>query len=195
MNASVIICAAVFAAPAAGLAYEKAFEATKAGTIETKLIPERTVIVAQRNERYFEENNALFGQLFQYIKDNDVAMTVPVKAEIDPGRMYFYIGSKDLAKELRDSATVKIVRQPQQRVLSIGVRGGYSEKNFEAAREKLFDELAVSKKWIKDGEAYAVYWNGPYVPSFMKRFEVHVPVTEKKDNQKDETSLAAARSL
>jgi len=26
------------------------------------------------------------------------------------------------------------------------------------------------------GEPYAVYWNAPYVPPFMKRFEVHVPV-------------------
>ena len=30
------------------------------------------------------------------------------------------------------------------------------------------------------GEAYGVYWNAPYVPFFMKRFEVHVPVKKAK---------------
>jgi hypothetical protein len=25
-------------------------------------------------------------------------------------------------------------------------------------------------------DPYAVFWNGPYVPPFMKRFEIHVPV-------------------
>ena len=26
------------------------------------------------------------------------------------------------------------------------------------------------------GAPYGVYWNAPYVPPFLKRFEVHVPV-------------------
>jgi hypothetical protein len=195
MNGSVIICVAALSVSATGMAYEKAFEATKPGTIEVKLIPERTVIVAQKDERYFEGDNALFGQLFRYIKDNDVAMTVPVKAEIDPGRMFFYIGSSDLSKELRDTVNVKVIQHAQQRVLSIGVRSGYSEKNFEDARQKLFDAIAVSETWVKNGDAYAVYWNGPYVPSFMKRFEVHLPIAEKKDEKKDETALVATRPL
>ena len=29
------------------------------------------------------------------------------------------------------------------------------------------------------GEPYGVYWNAPYVPFFLKRFEVHVPVRPK----------------
>ena len=185
MNSVWILCAALIAVPAVGLAYEKAFESTDAGVIEVKIIPERTLIVAQRGESYFEENNALFGKLFRYIKDNDVSMTVPVKADIDPGKMYFYVGSKDLVKDLQSTDSVKVITEPERPVMSIGVRGGYSEKNFEEAREKLFDSLAASKDWKKSGEAYAIYWNGPYVPAFMKKFEVHVPVmpivNEKKE--------------
>jgi len=176
MNTLCLLCVAALAVPASGLAYEKAFKSTKSGTIEIKVIPERTLIVARRGSSYFEENNRMFGQLFKYIKDNDVSMTVPVKADIDPGNMYFYVGTKDLEKNLLNSESVEVIIEPERRVLSIGVRGGYSEKNFRQAREELMDQLHDSKEWKKSGEAYAIFWNGPYVPAFMKKFEVHVPV-------------------
>ncbi|VGO19804.1 heme-binding protein [Pontiella sulfatireligans] len=176
MKTAWVLCTAAFAIPAIGLAYEKAFTATAPGTTEIKSIPERTLIVAERGENYFEGNNALFGKLFRYIKDNDVSMTVPVKADINPGKMYFYVGTKDLAKNLKKTGSVEVITEPRRTVLSAGVRGGYSENNFEEAREKLFDCLAVSKEWKKSGDAYAIFWNGPYVPDFMKTFEVHVPV-------------------
>jgi effector-binding domain-containing protein len=185
MNTVWIVCAAMLAVPVVGSAYEKAFDATDAGTIEIKTIPERTLIMAQRDDRYFEENNALFGKLFRYIKDNEVSMTVPVKAEIDPGKMYFYVGSKDLVKELQSTDAVRVVIEPARTVMSIGVRGGYSENNFEEAREKLFDSLAASKDWKPCGEAYAIFWNGPYVPGFMKKFEVHVPVERIESSKKE----------
>ncbi len=88
MNSLLILCAAVLVVPVAGFAYEKAFEATEPGETEIKTIPERTLIVARRGENYFAGNNDLFGRLFRYIKDNDVSMTVPVKAEI-----YFYLSN------------------------------------------------------------------------------------------------------
>jgi hypothetical protein len=161
-------------------AYEKAFEKTAPGDIEVKTIPERTVIVAGNDQSYFSENNDLFMDLFRYIQKNDVAMTVPVKAEIDPGRMYFYIGDKDLGKTLNDTEQVQVRTEPALKVLSIGIRGGYSEKNFEKARLRLLDHLQASEDWKRKGPAYAVYWNGPFVPGFLKQFEVHIPVEPKK---------------
>ena len=179
MNTMFMLCAVAVAFPIGVLGYEKAFTETDAGIIETKTIPERTLIVAQRNESYFEANNALFGKLFRYIKDNDVSMTVPVKAHMNPGQMFFYVGSKDLLKDLKDTGDVKVVTEPEQLVMSIGVRGGYSENNFQEAREKLFSQLDASRRWKKSGNDYAVFWHAPYVPAFMKRFEVHVPIQPK----------------
>jgi len=167
-------------------AYERAFEKTPAGIIEIKTLPERTVLIAQRDQSYFDENNDMFMNLFRYIQKNDVAMTVPVKAEIDPGKMYFYVGEKDLTKKLKDSEYVRVRVEPEQTVLSMGIRGGYSEKNFEQARKKLFDQLEASKEWKPSGPAYAVYWNGPYVPGFMKQFEVHTPVEPKRKVEQNE---------
>jgi effector-binding domain-containing protein len=185
MNTLIVICVVALAVPAVGLAYEKAFEGTQPGTIEIKEIPERTLIVARHGGSYFDKNNAMFGQLFRYIKNNDVSMTVPVKADINPGNMYFYIGTKDLAKNLKDSESVKVVVEPARKVMSIGVRGGYSEKNFEQARQNLFDQLDVSNDWKICGEAYAIFWNGPYVPAFTKKFEVHVPVIPAEHIKKE----------
>jgi effector-binding domain-containing protein len=179
MNALYILCAVAVAVPLSSLGYEKAFVATRTGTVETKTIPARTLLVAQRNEGYFEKNNELFGSLFRYIKDNDVSMTVPVKARMDPGKMYFYVGRKDALKELEDTKAVKVVTEPEQLVMSIGVRGGYSEKNLQSAREKLLKNLNASGDWKMSGDDYVIFWNAPYVPAFMKRFEVHVPIAPK----------------
>lgn len=177
-------------------AYERAFEKTAPGSIEVKVIPERTVIIASREGKYFEQNNALFRKLFGYISQNDIAMTVPVKAEMDPGRMYFYVGSDDLDKDLADTEYVQVRVEPSTRVLSIGIRGGYSEKNFEQAQKKLFDHLEASEDWKMSGPAYAIYWNGPYVPAFLKQFEVHIPIEPKeKVEEKNETALAPACSV
>jgi DNA gyrase inhibitor GyrI len=176
MNSLLIVCAVSLLIPTAGFAYEKAFEATQPGDIEIKNIPQRTLIVAERGENYFEENNALFGQLFRYIQDNNVSMTVPVKADINPGRMYFYIGTEDLKKDLQTRGSVEVITEPELQVISMGVRGGYSADNFERARTQLLDQLSRNNGWKKSGEAYAVFWNGPMVPAFMKKFEVHVPV-------------------
>lgn len=186
MNVTTLLCVAVLAAPLAVFSYEKAFESTKAGSVEIKTIPERTLIVSEHDDGYFAEKNDLFMNLFRYIKDNDVSMTVPVKAELAPGKMYFYIGNEDLTKDLNDTDHVQVITEPSRTVMSLGVRGGYSEKNFEKARGKLFDELAKSHRWRKTGPAYAIYWNGPYVPAFMKRFEVHVPIEMIPKESKDE---------
>lgn len=194
MKALLLICIA--AVPVLTPAYEKAFDKSKPGMIEVKVIPQHTVIVTQRDGNYFDQNNDLFGRLFRYISQNDVAMTVPVKAEMDPGKMYFYVGSEDLKKDLKDTENVTIRIEPASRVLSLGIRGGYSEKNFEQARKNLFDHLEASEEWEPSGPAYAVYWNGPYVPAFLKQFEVHVPIEPKeKVEDNEETSLVTTRSI
>jgi hypothetical protein len=31
------------------------------------------------------------------------------------------------------------------------------------------------------GEARGIFWNGPFIPGFFKRFEVHIPVQLVKE--------------
>lgn len=165
-----------------GLAYEAAYPKTPNGSIEIKTIPAAKLMVAEAPGDYFDGNNGMFRVLFSYISSNDVSMTVPVEAQIEKAQMKFYVGSSDIEKELADQGNVKVVNVPERMVASIGIRGSYSKKQFEINRKKLTTWLQENPQYQSNGEAYAVYWDAPFVPWFMKHSEVHIPVTalEKK---------------
>lgn len=162
-------------------AYEKTFEATSSGEMEIKTIPATKVLVAEGTGDYFDNSNRLFGSLFRYIKKNEVAMTTPVEAVRSPATMKFYVGTKDAGKALADTSSVKVVDSPARKVASIGARGSYSKGNFEKAERKLRAWLEKQDGYRPNGAAYGVYWNGPFVPPMLKRFEVHIPVAAIED--------------
>lgn len=176
MKSTALLCIAALSTPLATQATEQAFQPTAPGEIEVKQLPQSTLLVTGGEQSYFDGSSQLFRRLFQFIKENEVSMTTPVKADIDPGRMYFYVGGEDLDKHLVDAGAVQVIVEPQRTVMAIGVRGGYSQGNFVEARARLLERLATSTEWQRSGDAYAIYWNGPFVPGFLKKFEVHVPV-------------------
>ena len=159
-------------------AYESAFPKTDVGTIEIKTIPAARLLASQSDKTYFEADNGLFRPLFRYIQANDIAMTTPVEAAIEPGTMYFYVGSDYADLELKETDEVTIIELPERTVLSLGVRGGYSAKNFNKAQAKLLAHLSEQDEWISTGPARAIYWNGPFMPGIFKRSEIHIPVTK-----------------
>ena len=161
-------------------ATEEAFPQTKAGDIEIKTIPASRLIMAESNSGYFDANNGLFQPLFRYISQNDIKMTSPVEAEIDPGKMYFYIGRDAADRDFQSTRNVTVIEKKERIVASIGVRGGYSRKNFENAQAELEAWLAKHPTHQAAGQARGVYWNGPFTPGFLKRFEVHIPVAPRK---------------
>ena len=159
------------------LGYEASFQPTAVDEIELKVLPAATILQTTADGQYFRNSNNLFRRLFRYIKKNEVAMTVPVVARMEPGTMQFFVGTNDLAKALRDEGDVRIESLPARTVASIGGRGGYSKSNFHEAKRTLEVWLATHQQLAPIGEAYAVYWSGPFVPWFLKRYEVHIPVT------------------
>ena len=163
-------------------AYESMHEKTPVGKIILIDLPERTALEATTDQSYFSENNGLFRKLFRYINQNDISMTTPVEADIKPGKMRFFVGSKDLPKDFQDSEEVTVVKLNKQKVVSIGIRGGYSEKRYQEKLVKLNQWLDKNSTYVKNGSPYGVYWNGPFVPGPLKRSEIHIPVriAEKK---------------
>ena len=161
-------------------AYENAFPKTDVGTIETKTLPAAKLLVASSDNDYFEGNNNLFRPLFRYIQANDIPMTIPVEAEIDPGAMYFYVGSDHADRKLENTDEVNVIELPERTVLSLGVRGNYNSENFDAAQKTLLAHLAEQDEWVQTDPARAIYWNGPFTIGFLKRSEVHIPVERKK---------------
>jgi DNA gyrase inhibitor GyrI len=164
---------------------KSAYDNTPSKSFEIKTIPESKVLVTEAEGYYFDQSNRLFRKLFNYIKKNDVAMTVPVEARIDDANMVFYVGPGDDQKNLESAGDVKVALVPERTVASLGMKGSYSAKNFKKAKARLEEWLEGQNKYIVKGEAYAVFWDGPYVPGFMKRFEVHVPVEKKIDSSSD----------
>jgi hypothetical protein len=43
----------------------------------------------------------------------------------------------------------------------------------------------MDKKYEVAGDAYAVYWDGPFVLGFFKRSEVHIPIKLRETKPKD----------
>lgn len=157
--------------PSKMIAAQEAFPPTEPGEIEIKTIPAGRLLESSGNGDYFRNSGRLFSPLFRYIQQNGISMTTPVEAQINPGKMYFWVAEDQIGKATSDSADVKVIDAPSRRVVSIGARGSYTQANYEKAKEALL-EWIEKEELVIEGELYAVYWNGPFTPWFLKTFEV-----------------------
>ena len=162
------------------MAYESMHEKTPVGEIRILKLPARIALEAECSDNYFSENNGLFRKLFSYISKHDLAMTTPVEADVDPGRMRFFVGKKDSNKARPDTDQVKVRYLEASTVVAIGIRGPYSEENFRENETALLDWLNQNPSYERNGSAYGVYWNGPFVPGILKRSEIHLPIRPKE---------------
>lgn len=157
------------------MAYEAHYPATPPGTIEVKTLPAGRVLEAEGDHPGVSGQNGAFRTLFRYIKKNDLSMTVPVESAQEPPRMRFFV-ERERTGDLPAGDGVTVLELPPRTVASLGVRGSYSEGNFREAVGRLEAWLAAHPEWRAAGDPYAVYWNGPLVPGFLKRSEVHLPL-------------------
>lgn len=159
--------------PAVELAYPK----TDPGVCEVKDLPASRVMVARSESGYFAANNRMFGKLFRYIQSNRIPMTAPVEARVEPGVMIFHCDAASAVREdLRPTAEVALEQVPARSVAAIGIRGSYTERAYRENLARLRAWLAAQPGVAEAGEPYAVYWDSPFVPGFLKRSEVHIPV-------------------
>ena len=160
------------------MAYETAFPQTDPGVTEIKTLPAGRLLEATGSGSYFDQANGLFRPLFRYIQAKDIAMTVPVEARIEPGAMYFWVSQSQVDKADADVDGVRVLDVAERRVAAHGMRGAYTQGNFEKARANLLAWLETQPEIRPIGEPYAVYWNGPFNLWFLKEFEVQVEIVE-----------------
>lgn len=158
---------------------ENAFPPTAPGVTEVKILPAGILLKSTGQGSYFDESNGLFRPLFRYISSRDISMTTPVETSIESAAMFFWVAPSEVAKVNGDADGVEVIRVAKRQVASLGERGGYSQFNFEKTREELLAWLQEQPDIVAAGKAYAVYWNGPLTPWFIKRYEVHVPVKSR----------------
>ena len=160
---------------------EEAYPRTSPGDIELKTLPAARWMRTESSKDYFASDNGLFMRLFRYIDSNKIPMTAPVEAGVSPGTMVFYMDAASAKRtDLAETPQVKLSSVPERRVAAIGIRGSYSRDNYEEALAELREWLAKRTDVKASGEPYAVYWNSPFVPFFLKHSEVHVPVAPAK---------------
>ena len=158
----------------------EAFEKTPTGSIEIKELPAGRLLESKSEGDYFDRSSQLFRPLFSYIQKNGISMTTPVEAQIAPGKMYFWVAEDQKEKAANGNDRVTVVDVPIRKVASIGSRGSYSKSNYDEAKSKLLEWVESNDSVVLAGlavEPYAVYWNGPFTPWFLKSFEVHVLVS------------------
>jgi effector-binding domain-containing protein len=158
--------------------YESAYKMTGNGDIEVKKIPESTVLQASEKGEYYDKANNLFIKLFNYIRDKRLPMTIPVESGIKEAEMRFYVSADKKDEDLKDTASVKVLKIPERTVVASGGRGSYSESNIADAKKKLILWLKAHPEYEQVGEPYAVYWNSPFRLWFLKHYEVHMPVKQ-----------------
>ena len=164
------------------MAYESMHEKTPVGEIKILELPARIALEASSDDHYFAENNGLFRKLFGYISKHDLAMTTPVEADINPGKMRFFVGEQDAEKPRPNTSTVTIRDLEPMTVVAIGIRGSYSEENFTENKTVLLNWLKENPDYEQAGSPYTVYWDGPFIPWFLKRSEIHLPI-QSRTNQ------------
>jgi hypothetical protein len=174
----VVFLAALAAAIGHPMAYESIYVPTPPGTIEVKTLPAARVLEATGERSGVSKQNGAFTTLFRYIGKNRLAMTVPVEADAEPSRMRFFVGAAR-TEALFSTAGVTVFARPARTVVSAGVRGSYSEAQFNEAVVKLRAWLADHREWRETGAPYAVYWNAPFVPRFLKKSEVHIALERR----------------
>jgi effector-binding domain-containing protein len=159
----------------------EAYARTAPGQIEIKQLPAARLMLSKSEQPYFSANNKLFGKLFNYIRLHEIPMTTPVEAKINPGVMIFYMDSASAVRtDLKAGAEVELINLDIRNVAAIGIRGSYSKENYEEGLARLQEWLKSQSQLEVIGEPYAVYWNSPFVPFFLKQSEVHIPVKVKK---------------
>ena len=174
----------MIAAPPESESVQKIYPRTPTGVMEIKTIPPSRLLITETDGSYFDQSNRLFGRLFDYIKAHKIPMSAPVEGSIDEeARMVFYVGPQVVDEGLSDEGSVRVVRLPERQVAAIGARGSYREKNVRKQLEKLTAFLESQSGYEAAGPAYAVFWNPPYIPWFLRHFEVHLPVRSTAGGQ------------
>lgn len=125
--------------------------------------------------------NRTFRPLFNYIRDNGIPMTTPVEMRSgERAAMAFHLDAASAKRDdLRPGTRVTLRTLPERTVASLTVRGGYTPERLAATETTLRTWLAAHPDWQPTGPAYAVYWNSPFMPGFLKKSEVHIPVMAK----------------
>ena len=159
-------------------------ELTPVDEVQLKEYPAyREAVVKMDTSR--DPQSSMFRRLFRHIQEKDIAMTAPVDMSYEPTNEEPQINSMSFLYDLPERGALAndgdvIVRDaPQRTVVSIGVRGSYSDEHFKAAHQELKTWLAEQEVYESVGPPRYLGYNSPLVPFFWRYGEVQIPVAAR----------------
>lgn len=157
------------------------------GKIEVKQYPEYRAATVQTSGDLDAAPSRGFSPLFRHISSNNISMTAPVETRypvatlenspVSEGEatVSFLYRSLDIVPE--DVAPgIQIEDIPPMLVVSIGTRGGYSLKTYQASIQRLETWLTAHPDYTVVGPPRRFFYDGPFLPDALKRSDVQIPV-------------------
>ena len=165
---------------------------TAPGAIELKKYPSvRRAEVSGEGASRGPSSSRGFWPLFQHIQRNNIAMTAPVEMDL-PGwsaterslpeswTMSFLYREREL-RETGTEGNVVIRDTEPVTVVSMGLRGAYSNAAFNGALERIETWLGEQDRWEAAGAPRWLGYNGPEMPNQRKWAEVQIPIRLVED--------------
>jgi len=132
-------------------------------------------------------DNRQFMTLFRHIQDRHIAMTAPVvmgypaeaarqQSEAQTTVSMAFLYRQTTQDAVGQFGTVQVEDEKPLQVVSIGLKGSYAERNFQAALANLRDWLKSHPEWAIAGAPRVLAYNSPFLPFWMKYAEVQIPV-------------------
>lgn len=155
---------------------------TAPGAIDLKQYPvvRQAVFTTERGE------GSAFWPLFRHISDRDIAMTAPVimtgemaGASEGGASMAFLYRSTDLGPTGKAGENVVVEDTPVMTVIAIGFQGRRGRErllDMQAALQTWLDQQPAGDRWMADGEARVLGYNGPDMSRSRRWCEVQLPV-------------------
>lgn len=165
----------------------------KLSKVEIRRYP--TIVIAKASNN--EPDN--FGLLFRFISGNnaqkekvkmttpvvsqEIQMTSPVLSDFSNQGYMAFVMPPEFSMEttpLPLDSRVRIEEVPSRLVAVLRFSGSWSESRFEEKTKELLQELADAKIVTK-GPVFAMLYNPPFTPSFLRRNEVAIQVANEAD--------------
>ena len=159
---------------------------TPVNSIEVKTYPAYREAVVTADEAAVNETggsqNDMFRQLFKHIQKNDISMTAPVDMTYQASdekpqlRSMAFLYDVPQRGELDEKGPIVVRDVPARQVVSIGVRGRYSDEHFDEASKQLQNWIMRQDEYQTTGPPRYLGYNSPFVPFFWRYGEVQIPV-------------------
>jgi len=142
--------------------------------------------------RQRENRNSQFRVLFRHIQNRDVAMTAPVVMEYDrqatsdashlnETEAMAFLYRRPGQDQAGEFGKVEVVNDPPMKVISVGMKGSYSNDRFRKGLDQL-------QQWLRDNPSYqaagpprVLAYHSPFMLWWRKYSEVQIPVRAAND--------------